>query len=96
MATQAKDMSVEKENEMVERNEDQITVTEENFGDLLIEGLQEALTIRRGDKEPARRIRRAVTLREAVVEPPRAFDAESIQRIRERMGLSQAVCSHEC
>lgn len=32
-----------------------------------------------------------MTLREAVVEPPRAFDAESIQRIRERMGLSQAV-----
>lgn len=30
-------MSVERENEMVKRNEDPIEVTEENFGDLLIE-----------------------------------------------------------
>lgn len=57
----------------------------------MIEGLREALAIRRGDKEPAHRIRRVVTLREAVVEPPRTFDAESVQRIRERTGLSQAV-----
>lgn len=76
---------------MPKRDLDPIEVTEENFGDLLIEGLQEALAIRRGEKKPARRVRRFVTAREAVVEPPRAYTAAAIQKVREHMGLSQAV-----
>jgi putative transcriptional regulator len=70
---------------------DEIEVTEENFGDLLIEALMEARAVARGDAEPARRVRRPMTARSAEVQPPNAYGAERIQQIRERMGLSQAV-----
>jgi putative transcriptional regulator len=70
---------------------DEIEVTEENFGDLLIEVLTEARAVARGDAEPARRVRRPMTARTTAVQPPRAYDAQSIQEIREKMGLSQAV-----
>ena len=72
-------------------DEDAIEVTDENFGDLLIEGLREVLAIERGEIEPARRVRRVATVREAVVEPPKAYDPDEIQGIRERLGLSQTV-----
>jgi len=70
---------------------DEIEVTEENFGDLLIEALTEARAVARGVAEPARRVHRPMTARMAAVQPPRAYDAEKIQEIREKMGLSQAV-----
>lgn len=76
---------------MARENEDRIEVTEENFGDLLIQGLQEAHAVVRGEAEPARRVRRAITAREAVVTPPRKYQGPGIQKIRERMGLSQKV-----
>jgi hypothetical protein len=38
---------------MVDNNDKAVTVTEENFGELLIEGLHEALAVSRGEREPA-------------------------------------------
>lgn len=70
---------------------DEIEVTEENFGDLLIEALTEARAVARGEAEPARRVRRPMTARTTTVQAPRVYEAESIQEIREKMGLSQAV-----
>lgn len=75
---------------MPKKHTDSITVTEENFGDLLLEGLHEARAISRGEAEPARRVRR-ITARAATVQPPPAYPAAAISRIRERMGLSQAL-----
>jgi len=43
---------------MADQDEDRIEVSEERLGDLLIQGLEEALAIRRGEKKPARRVRR--------------------------------------
>jgi hypothetical protein len=49
----------------MESNSDEAgVVTEENFGELLIQGLQEALAIRRGEQEPARRTARPVPPRQ--------------------------------
>jgi DNA-binding transcriptional regulator YiaG len=76
---------------MARKNDEAVKVTSENFGDLLIEGLQEALDVRRGKAEPARRVRRPMTAREAVVEPPRRYLGPETQQIRERLGLSQSV-----
>jgi putative transcriptional regulator len=75
---------------MAKKRDDSITVTEENFGDLLLEGLREVLAISRGEAEPARRVRR-ITARGATVQPPPTYPATAISRIRERMGLSQAL-----
>ena len=41
-------------------SEDAVAVTEENFGELLIEGLQEAVAVARGEQEPARRKARPI------------------------------------
>jgi putative transcriptional regulator len=71
--------------------ESRIEVTEQNFGELLVEGLEEALEVRRGVAEPARRVRRVVTARQAAVRPPHRYGSRRIQRIRERLGLSQRV-----
>jgi putative transcriptional regulator len=71
--------------------DDGIEVTDENFGELLIEGLREVLAIQRGEEQPARRVRRVATARETVVQPPREYGPEAIQQIRERLGLSQTV-----
>jgi putative transcriptional regulator len=70
---------------------DAIRVTDQNFGDLLIEGLQEAVAVRRGKQEPARRVQRPMTARDAVVQPPRQYQGPETQRIREQLGLSQSV-----
>ena len=70
---------------------DALRVTDQNFGDLLIEGLQEAVAVRRGEREPAARVRRPMTAREAVVQPPRQYQGPETQRIREQLGLSQSV-----
>jgi putative transcriptional regulator len=76
---------------MASSNNQPVRVTNDNFGDLLIEGLNEALAVRRGEREPARRERRLVSAREAVVQPPRACEAQCVQQIREKLGLSQSV-----
>lgn len=75
---------------MPKKRDDSITVTEENFGDLLLDSLREARAISRGEAEPARRVRR-ITARGATVQPPPTYPAAAISRIRERMGLSQAL-----
>ena len=75
---------------MASKNDAAIKVTDQNFGDLLIEGLHEALEVRRGNAQPARRVRR-LSARDAVVQPPRSYEGSGIQRIRERLGLSQSV-----
>ena len=77
--------------DMNERNDDAIEVTDANFGELLIQGLEEALAIERGEAEAPRRVRRVATVRDAKVQPPRGYDARAVQVIRERLGLSQAV-----
>jgi putative transcriptional regulator len=76
---------------MSNQNEDAIVVTDENFGELLLEGLNEVLAIERGEAAPARRVRRVATVRDATVDPPRAYDAQGVQHVRELLGLSQAV-----
>ena len=76
---------------MNERDHEAIEVTDANFGELLIQGLEEALAIERGEAEAPRRIRRVATVRDATVQPPRGYDARGVQVIRERLGLSQAV-----
>jgi putative transcriptional regulator len=76
---------------MTKKDEDAIEVTSENFGELLIQGLKEALAIERGEAVAARRVRRVATVREASVLPPRGYDAKEVQAVRERLGLSQAV-----
>jgi DNA-binding transcriptional regulator YiaG len=76
---------------MASRSDDPVRVTNENFGELLIEGLQEALAVRRGKAKPARNVRRPMTAREAVVQPPRQYQGPETQQIRERLGLSQNV-----
>lgn len=75
---------------MASKNDDAVQVTDQNFGELLIQGLQEALDVRRGSARPARRVRR-MTARDAVVHPPQQYEGARIQRIREEMGLSQRV-----
>ncbi len=64
---------------------------ERDFGEMLIQGMREALAISRGEMEPARVSRRALSAREAEAPPPSEYDAADIRRIRERMGLSQPV-----
>lgn len=76
---------------MASNDKGAIQVTDQNFGELLIEGLQEAVSVRRGEREPARRERRPMTARDAVVEPPRQYGGPETQRIREGLGLSQSV-----
>lgn len=61
------------------------------FGERLIARAEEALAIKRGEKRPARVSRRKVTARQAVVVPPPVYDAARVQRVRERLGLSQPV-----
>jgi len=64
---------------------------EQDFGEMLIQGMREALAISRGELEPARVSRRALSAREAEAPPPTEYDAAAVRRIRERMGLSQPV-----
>lgn len=56
---------------MAKQDEDRIEVTDENFGELLVQGFREVRAIQRGESEPAHRVRRVVTAQEADVTPPR-------------------------
>lgn len=61
------------------------------FGERLIARAEEALAIKRGEKRPARVSRRKVTTREADVVPPPVYNAERVQQVRRKLGLSQSV-----
>lgn len=71
--------------------DDQIEVTEENFGELLIQGLEEATAIEKGELRAARVRRRKVTARQASVAPPPRYTAVQIARVRNKLGASQPV-----
>ncbi|HEX6042430.1 hypothetical protein [Longimicrobium sp.] len=45
---------------MMNMNDEPIVVTDENFGELLIEGLRQAVEVRRGEHEPAWKTTRAI------------------------------------
>lgn len=47
-----------------------IDVTSENFSDLLIQGLEEAVAVEEGRAKPVRVSRRKITARKADVAPP--------------------------
>lgn len=67
-----------------------IIVTEENFGDLLIQSAEEALAYVRGDQSKGR-VR--VRTREAAIPippPPTLYTPEQIHAIRLRLGLKQS------
>lgn len=69
-----------------------MNVTNENFGELLLQGLREAIAIERGEAEPARRVHRhRVTERTSEVVPPPRYSAADVRRIRERLGVSQPI-----
>ncbi|HEX9937803.1 MAG TPA: helix-turn-helix domain-containing protein [Longimicrobium sp.] len=76
---------------MSSERDEPIEVTDENFGDLLIQGLREVLAIERGEAQPVRRVRRIATARETLVQPPRGYSPQEIYAIRERLGMSQTV-----
>jgi putative transcriptional regulator len=71
--------------------DDRIEVTEENFGELLIQGLEEAVAIEEGEIQPVRVRRRKVTTRQVSVAPPPKYTAARITRVRSKLGASQAV-----
>lgn len=56
---------------------------------LIIAGLQEAVTIHKGEAKPVRSHMR--TARETVVAPPPAFDAKRVVEIRQNVDVSQSV-----
>lgn len=64
---------------------------ERHIGDLLIQSLQEALAIARGEKEPVRVNSYPLSARRARVPPPPGYGGEDVRRIREGLGLSQSV-----
>lgn len=66
--------------------DDRVVVTNENFGDLLIQSAQEALAYTRGDTTKGRVRVRAVP---DVPPPPPAYDADRIRALRLRLGLRQ-------
>jgi putative transcriptional regulator len=71
--------------------DDRTPVTEENFGELLIQGLEEAVAIERGELSPARVRRSKVTVRQVSVAPPPRYTAARFARVRNRLGASQPV-----
>jgi putative transcriptional regulator len=71
--------------------DDRIEVTDGNFGELLIQGLEEAVEIEAGERRPARVRRRKVTARHTSVAPPPKYTAARIARVRNKLGASQPV-----
>ncbi len=66
-------------------------VTNENFGDLLIESLREAIEIHEGQREPAVKRSYPITARKASVRAAPTIGAAEIRRLRESLNLSQPV-----
>lgn len=54
-------------------------------------GLREALAFERGELPNVRTTRRMVTARDSTVTPPPAYPPDRVRRVRDGMGLSQAV-----
>ena len=57
----------------------------------MIQGAREALAHKRGKQRGARVTRARVTVRKVDVVPPPQYRENDVQRVRERLGLSQAV-----
>ena len=62
-----------------------------SVGQLMILGAREALAHKRGTLRNARVTRAKVTVRTVDVVPPQQYRERDILRVRERLGLSQAV-----
>jgi putative transcriptional regulator len=68
-------------------SDEPIVVTDENFGDLLIQSARDALAHARGDTAKGRvRVRARIT---DPPTPPPTYDADAIRSLRMRLGLSQ-------
>jgi putative transcriptional regulator len=65
--------------------------TKTSVGQLMIQGAREALAHKRGTLRGARITRAKVTVRKVDVVPPPQYRDRDVQRVRERLGLSQAV-----
>jgi DNA-binding transcriptional regulator YiaG len=61
------------------------------FGELLTEGLRQAVAIKQGRTKPARLRRYHVTARDADAVPPPVYDARRVRALRRRLKLSQSV-----
>jgi DNA-binding transcriptional regulator YiaG len=64
---------------------------EASVGQRMIRGAREALAHKRGALAGARVTRARVTVRGVEVVPPQQYSERDIQRVRERLGLSQTV-----
>ncbi len=62
---------------------------QESLGELLVQSMEEAVAIERGEKRPVRAY--VVTARQASVVPPPRYDPARVLKVRERMNLSQPV-----
>ncbi len=72
-------------------SDEPIVVTDENFGDLLIQSAGDALAHARGDTTKGRvRIRSRIT----PPPPPPAYDADAIRALRMRLGFSQRALAN--
>lgn len=65
--------------------------TNDDFGELLIGALEEAVAYKRGKLPGVRVDRHELTARETTVTPPPLYDAAGIRRIRSRLNVSQPV-----
>jgi putative transcriptional regulator len=70
-------------------SETPIVVTEENFGDLLIQSAREALAYARGDHSKGRVRVRTSPVALTMPPPPGPYTPEQIHAIRMRLGLKQ-------
>lgn len=66
-----------------------LEVTDENFGDLLIQSAKDALTFVRGEQTGARVRMRAAAEPALAMPPPESYDAARIHGLRVRLGLTQ-------
>ncbi|HEX6535952.1 MAG TPA: helix-turn-helix domain-containing protein [Gemmatimonadaceae bacterium] len=62
-----------------------------SIGAQLIEGLEEAVAIERGERTGARTVRRPLTARVAEAAPAPEYGARRVAKLRARLGLSQPV-----
>ena len=65
--------------------------TNDDFGELLIGALEEAVAYKRGKLPGVRVDRHELTARKTTVTPPPLYDADGIRRIRSRLNVSQPV-----
>lgn len=65
--------------------------TNDEFGELLIEALEEAVAYKQGKLPGLRVDRHEITARAATVCPPPSYDAERIRRVRADLKVSQPV-----